>query len=260
MTANEAATTVRTNRVAGERRRPRHSAHAAKHAADAAEWPLGNDMPDKGASGPTVGRGRWTIALTRLLARPTPSTVTARKITTPRDRVRTTSNTATAAVITTTIFVLPRLVKRRRKRVLTSVACADAQRAMWRSFRTMNDCRRTSKASTATATSIASAMVSARPVTRAGLRRSRTNAVSRRCVASSCWTARAVACTGPWLTRSASRLTTTKTKAASTAASAPAMKNTMSTAIDPPGRAVHCGCSRQGGSATAAYPAEERKS
>ena len=257
MTARPAATAVITRRVPRARRRPRHSAHAAKQADAAAEWPLGNDIPEKGASGPTAGRGRPTMSFTRLLARPTPMTVTARKMITPRDRVRSVSNTATSAAITITYLVLPRSVKRRRTLVLTSVACAEAHRATCRSTRTTYDCRRTSYASTATATSMARATVSARPVTRAGLSRSRTNRATPRWRWSWVCTASAVAWTGPWLALHASRFTIVNTTAASTAATTPAKTNTSRTDIVPPVTTRHRGSSRGAAPATAHPQREE---
>jgi len=259
MTAKAAATTVRASRVPSARRRPRHNAHAAKHAAAAAECPLGNDIPENGASGPMAGRGRWTMLFTRLFASPTPATVTRRKRITPRDRVRSTSTTATIAVITSTTLVLPRSVNRRRTWVLVWVAWCDAQMATWRSARTTNDCRRTSNASVATAINKARATVSARPVTRAGLKRSRTNVAMARCSASWRCVARAVACTGPCVTLVVSRCSTRNTTSAITPATRPAAKNTTSTSIGPPSGVEHCGCSRELASATAGCSSEETK-
>jgi hypothetical protein len=259
MTANAAATAVITRRVPTARRRPRQSAHAPKHAAAAAEWPLGNDMPENGASGPIVGRGRLTMVFARLLARPTPSTVTARKTITPRDRVRTTSNAATTIVITITTFVLPRSVKRRRMLVLRSVACAAAHRATRRSARTTYDCRRTSKASAATATNMASATVSASPVTRAGLRRSRTKCATRSCATNFFCTASAVACTGPCVACSASRWTARNTPMASRAAIAPAATKTRSTAISTSRTAARRSSSREHEAATASRAVKEKQ-
>ena len=244
MTASAAATTVMTSRDRIPRRRPRQSAHAAKHAAAVAEWPLGNDMPDTCTSWSTSGRGRPTTALARLLATPTPRTTTRRNRITPRDRVRIASTTATIAEITITTTVLPRSVKRFKKSVLVSVACRAAQRAISRSARATNDCRRTWNASAATARSSASVTVRARPVTLAGLSRSRMKPATRWCVVSSCCTARAVACTGPCVARTGSRFMNANTEAAMTAAMTPTSSKTTSTNIGLPRADGHRGSSR----------------
>ena len=257
ITARAAATTVMTRRVLSARRRPRHSAHAAKHAAAVAECPLGNDMPDACTRRATLGRGRPTTALTTLLASPMPTTVTARNTIAPRARVRSTSMIATTAVMTITTGVLPRSVNLRRKSVLVLVACRPAHRATSRSAWATKDWRRTWNASTRTATSIASATVSARPVALAGLRRLRTKRATLRWRTSCVCTASAVAWTGPWDALLASRFTTLNAMAASAAATTPAKTNTSRTDIAPPIRTRHCSCSRGVAPAIATTAREE---
>ncbi len=257
ITASAVATTVIARRAVRPRRRPRHNAHAAKHAAAAAECPLGNDIPETWTSWSKSGRGRPTIAFARLFANPTPTTTTARNTTTPRVRVRTTSTVATTIVITNTPTVLPRSVNRPRTRVLVSVACRAAQRATWRSTRATKDCRRTSNPRTATTTSMRSATVNASPVTSAGVTRPRRNDRNRWCTSSSCCTALAVAWTGPRVTLVGSRFTTTKTSAARAPATTPESTNTMSTDIASPASTEQRGSSRAVARATALREDEE---
>ncbi len=232
MTASAAATTASEQRVRDERRRPRHKAHAAKHAMAPAEWPLGNEFPEKPASGAMSGRGRPTMSFTRLVATFAPPTATSRKSTTPRERVRRTSNPATSTLITSRARVLPRWVKVRNTSVLKLDAWSAAHSAMDRSTRATVDRRRTSKASTPTTTNRPSTIVSASPVTSAGLARRRRKAAVRPPAESSCCTNRAVWCTAPWRARPFARWTHANPNPVTAPATTPATTSTAMTAIE----------------------------
>ncbi len=260
MNAIAAAADANTTCWRDERPRPRHSAHAAKHAAAEAECPLGNEKPDAPVRGANDGRSRPTNSLTRFVARTCPPITTIRNRMTPRVERRRSSRAATVAASRITNGVAPASVMIRNTSVLVLVPSAAAHWATSRSRWTTALSVRISNASKPTTTSATSESVSARPVISAGLVRRRTNAANRSWNRICRSTARAVPCTNPWVAVVAPA-TTAHTAAAATPASAITAASTTSSIIEPPATGNDCRCSlsaARGTNATTPSPSRTR--